>query len=220
MPNAHRRRDATIELRRVGGVYWTLGPITSKIKHKTSPARLAQLLQPSLAFCFSLQPMTFGCKLMLMRAATVVQVLQDLFYVLLHVLFYLWLLLYYIYEQVDPCYDQDGTGGARRCAPDFVNAAFGREIRASSTCGEFGPSRYCLPSGTTWRTSSSTSSSSCHVCDATDVKLSHSASHLTDLNNPNNVTCWLSEPTPASASNNVSLTLSLGKKFEVQLLGS
>ena len=38
------------------------GAITSKIKHviklKTSPARLAHLLQPSLAFCFSLQPMT------------------------------------------------------------------------------------------------------------------------------------------------------------------
>ena len=38
------------------------GAITSKIKHaiklKTSPARLAQLLQPLLAFCFSLQPMT------------------------------------------------------------------------------------------------------------------------------------------------------------------
>jgi len=43
------------------------GAITSKINHaiklKTSPARLAQLLvaqllQPSLAFCFSLQPMT------------------------------------------------------------------------------------------------------------------------------------------------------------------
>jgi len=38
------------------------GAITSKIKHaaklKTSPARLAQLLQPSLSFCFSLQPMT------------------------------------------------------------------------------------------------------------------------------------------------------------------
>ena len=48
-----------------------LRAITSKIKHaikhKTSPARLAQLLQPSLAFCFSLQPMTaytvIGCKL-------------------------------------------------------------------------------------------------------------------------------------------------------------
>jgi len=39
----------------------TKGVITSKIKHaiklETSPARLAQLLQPSLAFCFSL-PMT------------------------------------------------------------------------------------------------------------------------------------------------------------------
>ena len=38
------------------------GAITSKIKHaiklKTGPARLAQLLQPSLAFCFSLQPIT------------------------------------------------------------------------------------------------------------------------------------------------------------------
>jgi len=37
------------------------GAITSKIKYaiklKTSPARLAELLQPSLAFCFSLQPM-------------------------------------------------------------------------------------------------------------------------------------------------------------------
>jgi len=38
------------------------GAITSKIKHaikyKTSPTRLAKLLQPSVAFCFSLQPMT------------------------------------------------------------------------------------------------------------------------------------------------------------------
>jgi len=38
------------------------GAITSKIKHatvlKTSPARVAQLMQPSSAFCFSLQPMT------------------------------------------------------------------------------------------------------------------------------------------------------------------
>jgi len=38
------------------------GAITSKIKHaikhKTSPARIAQLLQPSLAVCFSLQAMT------------------------------------------------------------------------------------------------------------------------------------------------------------------
>ena len=45
-----------------GYIHAVKGAITSKIKyaikHKTSPARLAQLLQPSLAFCFSLQPMT------------------------------------------------------------------------------------------------------------------------------------------------------------------
>ena len=123
-------------------------------------------------------------------------------------------------EQVDPCYDQERDGGARRCAPDFVNAAFGRQIRASSTCGEAAPSRYCVPSsGTSWRTSSSSSSSSlCHVCDASDAKLSRPASHLTDLNNPNNVTCWISEPAAPAANNNVSLTLTLGKKFEVHEL--
>jgi len=32
--------------------------IKHAIKHKTSPVRLAHLFQPSLAFCFSLQPMT------------------------------------------------------------------------------------------------------------------------------------------------------------------
>ena len=40
----------------------TKGAITSKIKHaiklKTSPAKLAKLLQPQLAFSFSLQSMT------------------------------------------------------------------------------------------------------------------------------------------------------------------
>ena len=44
------------------------GAITSKIKHamklNTSPARLEQLLQPSLAFCFSLQPMTACCPIL------------------------------------------------------------------------------------------------------------------------------------------------------------
>jgi len=60
------------------------------MKHKTSPARLAQLLQPLLAF---LQPMTtgryavIGCKLKqntnegCNSCATVVQVLQDLCFI-------------------------------------------------------------------------------------------------------------------------------------------
>jgi len=60
--------------------------LTIKLKISPGPARLAQLLQPSLAFCCELQPMTTASLVatatynkMLMRAATVVQVLQDLF---------------------------------------------------------------------------------------------------------------------------------------------
>jgi len=74
------------------------GAITSKIKHaikhKTSPTRLAQLLQPSLAFCPG-RYAVIGCKLKqnanegCKSCALYVQVLQDLFYVLLYVLFYL-----------------------------------------------------------------------------------------------------------------------------------
>ncbi|CAK5074753.1 unnamed protein product [Meloidogyne enterolobii] len=41
----------------------------------------------------------------------------------------------------DPCYDS--AGRPVRCVPDFINAAFGKPIVASSTCGTNGkPSRY------------------------------------------------------------------------------
>ncbi|PVD38495.1 hypothetical protein C0Q70_01110 [Pomacea canaliculata] len=40
----------------------------------------------------------------------------------------------------DPCFDSNGQ--PRRCIPDFVNAAFSKEVVASSTCGS-PPSRYC-----------------------------------------------------------------------------
>ena len=35
---------------------------------------------------------------------------------------------------VDPCYDEHDR--ARRCVPDFVNAAFGQAVEATSTCGD------------------------------------------------------------------------------------
>ena len=53
----------------------------------------------------------------------------------------------------------------------------------------------------------------CEVCDADDDKLSHPASLLTDLNSAGNMTCWVSEPSLTPSQ--VSLTLSLGKKFEL-----
>lgn len=89
---------------------------------------------------------------------------------------------------------------------------------------------------------------SCYVCDDDQTDRRHPASYLTDLNNPSNVTCWISQPivgTGVSAaaaaaaaatvasdeeddndvtssalikSDNVTLTLRLGKKFEVEIL--
>ncbi|XP_046660439.1 netrin-B [Homalodisca vitripennis] len=110
----------------------------------------------------------------------------------------------------DPCYDEDRP---KRCIPDFVNAAFGSPVEASSTCGTFGPARYCdVPDH---------GSGLCHVCDDSQPKRRHPPSYLTDLNNPNNITCWRSEPIIAHSSSynsppdNVTLTLSLGKKYEL-----
>uniref|UniRef100_A0A8C5R4I5 Netrin-1 n=1 Tax=Leptobrachium leishanense TaxID=445787 RepID=A0A8C5R4I5_9ANUR len=91
----------------------------------------------------------------------------------------------------DPCYDENGL--PRRCVPEFVNAAFGKEVQSSSTCGR----------------------PATRQCDASDPKRAHPASYLTDLNTAGNMTCWRSESFPRHSPLNVSLTLSLGKKFEV-----
>lgn len=113
-------------------------------------------------------------------------------------------------QQTDPCYDQQRSdGAAQRCLAEFDNAAFGRQVVASSTCGRPTPSRYCM----TTRDRDGRVGRSCYVCDDTEPKHRHPASYLTDLNNPSNLTCWISQPVTAG---NVTLTLSLGKKFEVQ----
>ena len=109
----------------------------------------------------------------------------------------------------DPC--QDEQGNPRRCIPDFVNAAFGKEVTASSTCGD-PPSRYCL---TTPDKDGKVAGRSCFICDAAHPKRRHPSTYLTDLNNPSNLTCWMSEPLFPYPSQNVSLTLSLGKKYEI-----
>lgn len=114
----------------------------------------------------------------------------------------------------DPCYDGER---ARRCVPDFVNAAYGAHVEATSTCGVRGPERYCEMLGPG-------SQGACHVCDDSQVRRRHPSAYLTDPNNPYNATCWRSETLsaqpvdPASAlppPDNVTLTLSLGKKYEL-----
>ncbi|KAG8433169.1 hypothetical protein GDO86_017454 [Hymenochirus boettgeri] len=95
------------------------------------------------------------------------------------------------HPMADPCYDEHGS--PRRCVPEFVNAAFNKEVQVSSTCGR--------PAS--------------RNCDATDPKKSHPPTYLTDLNTAGNMTCWRSETFPRHSTQNATLTLSLGKKFEV-----
>ncbi|XP_045536157.1 netrin-1 isoform X2 [Papilio machaon] len=110
----------------------------------------------------------------------------------------------------DPCYEDERP---RRCIPDFVNAAFGAPVAASSTCGRRGPESLCDPPG------DQPPDSACRVCDAARSDRRHPPAHLTDLNNPHDVTCWRSAALPPAAydspPDNVSLTLSLGKKYEL-----
>lgn len=119
----------------------------------------------------------------------------------------------------DPCYDGDR---ARRCVPDFVNAAYGGHVEATSTCGVHGPERYCEVGPASSQHQQQVAS--CHVCDDKQPWRRHPAAYLTDPNNPYNATCWRSETLsaqpvdPASAlppPDNVTLTLSLGKKYEL-----
>lgn len=108
----------------------------------------------------------------------------------------------------DPCYNDQGD--PVRCVPDFINAAFGKPVVASSTCGSDKPSRFCSvkeqPDGGLRE--------ECRLCDGRSQVSAYPASFLTDLNNPQNLTCWVSEPTTDYPSS-VALTLSLGKKYEV-----
>lgn len=112
----------------------------------------------------------------------------------------------------DPCYDEDRP---RRCIPEFVNAAFGQKISASSSCGLKEPVKYC-----DLGEPNSSHPPDCHICDDTNPKTRYPSTALTDLNNPNNVTCWRSDPLPAPTGpsappDNVTLTLTLGKKYEL-----
>lgn len=111
----------------------------------------------------------------------------------------------------DPCYFE---GKPRKCLPSFVNAAYGNPVVASSTCGAHQAERYCelKRDGTL---------EECKTCDNSRPDLRFPASSLTDLNNPNNVTCWRSAIVPVPSDpdsappDNVTLTLSLGKKYEL-----
>jgi netrin 1 len=89
----------------------------------------------------------------------------------------------------DPCIDRHKR--FQRCIPDFINAAYQKPIYVSSTCGN-SPKEFCSLS---------------------ELNKNQPIDYLTDINNPNNLTCWQSDL--IKQGDNISLVLSLKKKFEL-----
>ncbi|XP_029425652.1 netrin-3 isoform X2 [Nannospalax galili] len=90
----------------------------------------------------------------------------------------------------DPCYDE--AGAPRCCVPGLVNAALGREVLASSTCGR--------PAN--------------RACDASDPRRAHPAALLTSAGGTASPLCWRSDLLQRTPLN-VTLTVPLGKAFEL-----
>lgn len=107
----------------------------------------------------------------------------------------------------DDCYTSDGT--AKKCiVSEFGNIAVRKKVTATSTCGN-PPNRYCnrvtSPFGGELK--------QCHVCDANHKDRMYPADFIVDSNKKS---CWLSRPfNDSSANNRVSVTISLGKKYEL-----
>ncbi len=104
------------------------------------------------------------------------------------------------------CYSM---GRAQKCVPPFDNVAAGRPVHTTSTCGN-PPTRVCSTVETDGRPHTA-----CDRCDSSRPEKWHPAGFLTDRENPNNKTCWISGPIDPQGETVVNLTLSFGKRFEV-----
>ena len=117
----------------------------------------------------------------------------------------------------------DANNRPQFCKPEFVNAAFNREVEATDTCGLKSPSKYCIRTGEREHHFKITPAQ-CYVCDATNESLSHPPSFLTDAHEDVQVPTWWQSRTMYEGIQNtrakepvkqVNLTLHLGKAFDV-----
>lgn len=100
------------------------------------------------------------------------------------------------------CYDEQGN--ALSCSPPFMNAAFGRSVEATNTCGQTTPTEYCPLSG--W-------GRNCQTCDSQSPRSSHPPRLMTDFNSFSGATWWQSDTMLDGIRYPVvvNLTLNLGK---------
>uniref|UniRef100_UPI00358F4700 netrin-1-like n=1 Tax=Myxine glutinosa TaxID=7769 RepID=UPI00358F4700 len=110
-------------------------------------------------------------------------------------------------SQPVPCYD---GGNPQHCAPNSENVTIGRTVTSSSTCGT--PREwFCGREKSSNLSDHEYHGVICGWCDAKDPNRSHPVAYLTDGNDPYDVTWWQS----SKDHDEVSLTLSLGKSFEI-----
>jgi len=98
------------------------------------------------------------------------------------------------------CYSNNGNPVS--CSPQFENAAFGKQVEATNTCGS--PAEdYCVTPARFRQ------NRSCHICDAQNPNFNHDANFMTDADP---LSWWQSSSLYGETEHpRVNLTIHLGK---------